>query len=69
MVPKRGEKWNPGRAGTDNGRDIGMIEYIILAVYGTMRFYLLVAVFITFRSQPPNIYATVDWSKYIPHFG
>ncbi|KAF2467907.1 uncharacterized protein BDR25DRAFT_374204 [Lindgomyces ingoldianus] len=38
------------------------------AVYGTMRLYLIVALFITFRSQPPSIYTTVDWSKYIPHF-
>jgi len=59
---------NPGRTVTDGGRAVGMIEYII-AVYGTMRFYLLVAIFITFRSQPANVYATVDWSKYIPHFG
>ncbi|ORY10985.1 hypothetical protein BCR34DRAFT_601739 [Clohesyomyces aquaticus] len=33
-------------------RDIGWPEWIIIALYAVMRLYLLVALFITFRSQP-----------------
>jgi hypothetical protein len=56
------------RTGEGMGRAIAPLERVIIVVYGTVRLYLLVAVFITFRSQPPEIYATIFWSKYIPHF-
>ena len=42
---------------------IGLCLYIIL------RLYLLVAIFISLRLVPANVYTTVDWSRYIPHFG
>lgn len=49
-------------------REIGGPEYIGIALYGSMRIYLLIALFITFRSQPPETHAAVNWSRYIPHF-
>jgi len=52
----------------DKGRGIGWPEWVIIAFYGLMRMYLLVALFITFRSQPPSVYKAVDWSKYFPHW-
>ena len=46
----------------------GPADSMVMILYASMRFYLLVALFITFRSQPEDIYATVSWSRYIPHF-
>lgn len=42
---------------------IGLCLYILL------RLYLLVAIFISLRLVPASVYTTVDWSRYIPHFG
>ena len=53
------------------GKDVGPLspaEWIVIILYASMRLYLLLASFITFRFQPEEIYATVSWSRYIPHF-
>ena len=42
---------------------------IAMLVYFTVRCYLLVAVFISFRSMPPSAFKRVEWSAYIPHIG
>ena len=49
-------------------RVFGPADWIVMILYASMRLYLLLALFITFRSQPEEIYATVSWSRYIPHF-
>lgn len=53
---------------SDSERSIGWPEWIIIIVYVVMRIYLLVAIFITFRSQPLSVYQSVDWSKNLPHW-
>lgn len=42
---------------------------IVLYLYTFMRLYLLIAILISLRLVPANVYTTVDWSRYIPHFG
>ena len=42
---------------------------IVQHTYLILRIYLVVAIFISFRSVPESVYKTVDWSVYIPHFG
>lgn len=42
---------------------------IVLCLYILLRLYLLVAIFVSIRLVPANVYTTVDWSRYIPHFG
>lgn len=42
---------------------------IVLCLYIFLRLYLLVAIFISLRLVPASVYTTVDWSRYIPHFG
>ena len=54
--------------GKSVGRVFGPADWIVMILYASMRLYLLLALFITFRSQPEEIYATVSWSRYIPHF-
>lgn len=60
----RGESVEPKQF----GRVFGPADWIVMILYASMRLYLLLALFITFRSQPEEIYATVSWSRYIPHF-
>jgi hypothetical protein len=52
----------------DQSRHLTMWEVGFAIVYGVSRFYLMVASFTSFRSQPARIYAAVDWARYIPHF-
>lgn len=42
---------------------------ITLCFYTLLRVYLLVAICMSLRRVPANVYTTVDWSRYIPHFG
>lgn len=42
---------------------------IVMWLYILSRLYLLVAIFVSLRLVPASVYATVDWSRYIPHFG
>lgn len=41
----------------------------VLCLYILQRLYLLVAIFVSLRLAPASVYKTVDWSRYIPHFG
>lgn len=43
--------------------------YIMGFVYCHARTYILVADAIELRSLPASAYATVDWQKFLPHFG
>lgn len=51
----------------------GLMSYtasqIVICLYVLLRLYLLIAIFISLRLVPANVYTTVDWSPYIPHFG
>ena len=42
---------------------------IVMCLYILLRLYLLVAIFVSLRLVPASVYTTVDWSRYIPHFG
>ena len=42
---------------------------LILILYITLRLYLVLAILISLRLVPASVYVTVDWSRYIPHFG
>ena len=42
---------------------------VLAVAYVIARFYLLVAVSITFRSMPVGAFTRVDWTLYIPHIG
>jgi hypothetical protein len=38
-----------------------------VTIYIASRLYIIITLFISLRSQPEEIYAAVNWSKYIPH--
>lgn len=42
---------------------------LFVTLYLIIRLYLLVAVLCSLRLVPASVYATVNWSLYIPHFG
>ena len=46
-----------------------MNSQFTLVLYMIVRIYLVVAIFTSLRLVPASVYATVDWSRYIPHFG
>lgn len=45
------------------------ISLFCLVLYSFGRLYLLLECFIELRSAPVGIYQSVDWIKYLPHFG
>ena len=46
------------------------ISSLTLSVlYMALRVYLVVAILISLRLVPASTYSTVDWSRYVPHFG
>jgi hypothetical protein len=44
-----------------------VIQQVCCFFYVLARLYLLVEVFIAFRSMPTGVYQSVDWSKYFPY--
>ena len=54
----------------DNTEAILIIMFSALpVVYAVARLYLIVAVFISFRSMPASAFTRVDWTLYIPRIG
>ncbi|ORY14270.1 hypothetical protein BCR34DRAFT_237540 [Clohesyomyces aquaticus] len=43
------------------------IAFVLLMPYILVRLFLMAEVFVALRSVPPQVYATVRWSQYIPH--
>lgn len=46
---------------------IALLYDTLFAKYILVRVFLLVEVFISLRSVPPDVYKSVDWAAYIPH--
>jgi hypothetical protein len=65
------------RMGCENGEEPGItmtdepikgLDYFILPLYVLCRLYLVTEIFISIRSMPLNVYSSVRWLEYIPHF-
>lgn len=51
-----------------NQHAIGFILGLLILFYILCRLYLLVEIFAGLRSMPQGVYATIQWSQYLPHF-
>lgn len=40
--------------------------WIIIPCYAFTRFYLMAEVFVGLRAVPPEVFKSVDWTRYIP---
>lgn len=59
----------------DKWEDIGVILaasitafYLTVLAYALSRIGLLVLIFYSFKAMPVDVYKTVEWSEYFPHF-
>ena len=50
-------------------RHLRHIFWVFLSLYFVARMTLIILSFTALRVQPANVYQTINWTNYIPHFG
>ena len=45
----------------------GPFAYIFFVLYGIVRVFMLIEIFISLRLQPASAYSSVEWSNFLPH--
>lgn len=45
-----------------------LVMTLVILLFIASRIYLLVAMFYSLHSMPAGVYATVDWTRYVPHW-
>jgi hypothetical protein len=76
-IMARRELWMHKMRNISPNKDPAMtipLRFLLLAlslssIYVVARCYVIIEDLIAFRAQPPHVYMTVNWSKYIPHIG